>query len=612
MPSSTARCPELAERPAAIRNELAKTESGFEPAGVLFVDFAKIPMPPNAAALGLDGLKRIDYRVGFQDEALTSVLRVLAPSPRRGVLALFESPTFDKGSLPPIPAGLTSWTVFSFSPASFYERFKGLLAIGGPMGAAPYDAYEQGIQQNLGIRVKEDVLGQLGPKWVFYLDGEAPPNGQAFGKIRAALVAEVRDPAAFARTMEKVMAIITQVLQGQAAQNPQAKLPQVQKVAGPTPGYRLVLPAGTIPPMMAGIIDPTILIGKKQFVLAVSGSEARAAVAGAKTWTPGSDFAVPFSKLPKDLIALGVEDPRATIPPLVAGAPALVAMANAALAAQPARPGAPKFQLKLDPSTVPTADEVSSRLFPNTMAISLDREGLKVVSRESVPSITGVGGVSVATALLLPAVQAAREAARRSQCVNNLKQIGLALHNYHDVNNAFPAAAITSKAGKPLLSWRVAILPFIEQQDLYNQFHLDEAWDSPHNKALIAKMPKTYACPSRSNVQPGTTTYKAFVGGGAMFDPTKPVGLQQVTDGTSNTIAVVEGKTPVIWTKPDDITFDPEARPSLLDAGSNHSGGFNALFTDGSVRFIKTSIAVQTFWSLITRAGGEVINIDGF
>ena len=595
-----------------IRTELAKADAGFEPVLISFLDFAKIPPPPNAARYGIDGLKRLDYRVGFQDEALYSVFRVLAPAPRRGVLALFESPSFDKNSLPPIPAGLTSWSVFSFSPAMFYEKIKGLAAANGPMGAQSFDQFEQGVQQNLQIRFKEDFLGQLGPKWVFYVDGEAPPKGQPFGKVRAALTAEVRDSATFGRTVDKVMAVVTQVLQGQAAQNPQARLPQIQKVAGPTPGYRLVLPPGTVPPQFAAALDPTILIGKRQFVLGLTGAEARAAVAGAKTWTPGPDFAAAFAKLPGNLIALSVEDPRATLPPLVAAAPTMITALNGMVAAQPARPGAAKFQLKLDPSRVPTADEVSRRLFPNTMAVTLDREGLKVVSRESVPSITGVGGAGVATALLLPAVQAAREAARRAQCVNDLKQIGLALHNYHSVTNGFPAAAITGKDGKPLLSWRVAILPYIEAQSLYDQFHLDEPWDSPHNKALIPKMPKTYICPSFANVQPGTTTYKTFVGGGAMFDPTKPVGLQQVTDGTSLTIAVVEGKTPVIWTKPEDIPFDPQAKPSLLDAGSNHPGGFNVLMGDGSVRFIKNSIALQVFRALITRASGEVINFDAF
>src|SRR5271166_372859 len=97
--------------------------------------------------------------------------------------------------------------------------------------------------------------------------------------------------------------------------------------------------------------------------------------------------------------------------------------------------------------------------------------------------------IAMLIALLLPAVQAAREAARRAQCTNNLKQIALAMHNYASANNCFPPAATYTRDGKPLLSWRVLILPYLEQASLYNQFHLDEAWDSPNNKPLGDRMP---------------------------------------------------------------------------------------------------------------------------
>ncbi len=225
--------------------------------------------------------------------------------------------------------------------------------------------------------------------------------------------------------------------------------------------------------------------------------------------------------------------------------------------------------------------------------------GLEIRSRVAFPgpSFVPMPTGPVAIALLLPAVQAAREAARRAQCTNNLKQMVLAMHNYHSTFNTFPAAAIAGKDGKPLLSWRVAILPYIEQDALYRQFHLDESWDSPNNKALIAQMPKIYTCPS-DPPQPGMTHYQVLVGPkqgngnepGTVFEGlTKKHGLLEITDGTSNTLMIVEAKKPVVWTQPEDVPFDPKA-PLLPLLGSNHAGGFNAAFCDGSVRFIKMSI----------------------
>jgi hypothetical protein len=185
---------------------------------------------------------------------------------------------------------------------------------------------------------------------------------------------------------------------------------------------------------------------------------------------------------------------------------------------------------------IPRADELRPLLFPESLAISTDRDGIRLVSRQAFPSVASPASTGVLIALLLPAVQSAREAARRAQCTNNLKQVALAMHNYESSNNAFPAPAIVGKDGKPLLSWRVAILPYIEQVALYKKFHLDEPWDSPHNKGLIGEMPLTYVCPSRRNPQPGTTTYRVFVGKGAFFEMGQPTALASITDGTSNTI----------------------------------------------------------------------------
>jgi prepilin-type processing-associated H-X9-DG protein len=251
-------------------------------------------------------------------------------------------------------------------------------------------------------------------------------------------------------------------------------------------------------------------------------------------------------------------------------------------------------------------------LFPASAALAVDDQGVSFVLRDPIPSIGSPGTSGVVVALLLPAVESAREAARRAQCTNNLKQIGLAFHNYHAANKTFPRAAITDKQGKPILSWRVAILPYINQLELYNKFKLNQPWDSPHNKALLKEIPSTYVCPSRSGAEPFTTCYQVFSGKGAMFEDGQDIGLASVTDGTVNTVLVVEAKDAVPWTKPADLTFDLEAAPSLYGAGSAHPGGFNALFGDGSVRFIALSINLDVFRALITRNAGEVINAEAF
>ncbi|MEM6470354.1 MAG: DUF1559 domain-containing protein, partial [Planctomycetota bacterium] len=163
---------------------------------------------------------------------------------------------------------------------------------------------------------------------------------------------------------------------------------------------------------------------------------------------------------------------------------------------------------------------------------------------------TGVATTGVLVGMLLPAVQAARSAARRMSGSNNLKQIALAYHNYHSAYRVLPAN-ITDEDGNPLLSWRVAILPFIEEQELYEQFHLDEPWDSAHNSSLIAKMPAVYSDPATSLPQ-GLTIYQRPVGEKTMFQEGEERRFRDVLDGLSNTIMGMEvaASSAVEWTKP--------------------------------------------------------------
>jgi RNA polymerase sigma factor (sigma-70 family) len=285
-------------------------------------------------------------------------------------------------------------------------------------------------------------------------------------------------------------------------------------------------------------------------------------------------------------------------------------------------------------------------------------------------------------------------AARRSRSQNNLKQIGVALHSYQDVYGHFPAPAIYDpRTGKPLLSWRVAILPYIEQDNLYRQFHLDEPWDGPHNKKLLAALPSTYAPVGADYKETDRTYYQAIVGTGAAWEPGqkkagppgmgpmgpgpgagggaagmpgrgqprteeqeapgagggapgggplpaagsarpggftggppggRPAGpggtapaspgvslglpLMAFTDGTSNTILVVEAARPVPWTKPEDLPYVPDQ--ALPRFGGLFHGDFNALFADGSVHFLSRNADDEALRAAITRDAGDVVDFS--
>jgi len=214
---------------------------------------------------------------------------------------------------------------------------------------------------------------------------------------------------------------------------------------------------------------------------------------------------------------------------------------------------------------------------------------------------------------LAPAILAAMKRpegtpADRARSQNNLKQLMIALHNYHDTYGHFPTD-VRDKDGRPLLSWRVQILPFVEAENLYKQFKFDEPWDSEHNKKLIDKMPRTFRSPRQAATLKDRTTYLAPLGKGLMWDEPKGLKISQITDGTSNTIALVEAddERAVVWSKPEDITIDPK-NPATGLLG-HYVDGFQAAMADGSVRFFKKGIDPMKLWALFTRAGGEVVEI---
>jgi Protein of unknown function (DUF1559) len=209
--------------------------------------------------------------------------------------------------------------------------------------------------------------------------------------------------------------------------------------------------------------------------------------------------------------------------------------------------------------------------------------------------------------LLAPVVASIRTAAGRMQSMNNLRQMTLAMHNYHDTYGKFPAAYTVDKDDKPLLSWRVHILPYIEQDALYKEFHLDEPWDSEHNKKLIPRMPKVYL--SSDKLLEGMTGYVAPIGDATIFPGKDAVKITDITDGTSNTVILMEAdeKNSVIWTKPDDLKVDPKKPEAGLAVRDGK--GYLMAFADGSVRMVSKTVDKKTLWAIFTRNGGEPVDL---
>lgn len=260
--------------------------------------------------------------------------------------------------------------------------------------------------------------------------------------------------------------------------------------------------------------------------------------------------------------------------------------------------------------TDPSPTAASVRSYVDRLSASLAgkmtpvRKGNALVL--DIAEFQSVAVIGTLTGLLLPAVQAAREAARRVQSSNNLKQIGLAFHNFHDAYGNFPAAAGVDNDGVPMLSWRVALLPFLEESQLYEEFHLDEPWDSDHNIKLLERMPAVYRHPSRVT-EPGYTVYQVPLSDKSLLRLTEPTKIQEITDGTSNTILALEtsAEAAVPWTAPQDYKID-ENNPGLHLFTNAMT---QMLFGDGSVQTLSENVDSEVLNALFTRAGGEIAQV---
>jgi type II secretory pathway pseudopilin PulG len=217
-----------------------------------------------------------------------------------------------------------------------------------------------------------------------------------------------------------------------------------------------------------------------------------------------------------------------------------------------------------------------------------------------------VGLIGIVIACLLPAVRTSGEAGRRMSCLNNLKQIGLALLEYHDEYDSFPPAYTVDADGKPLHSWRTLILPYNQQKRLYEKIDLTKPWDDPANQAARDEDVKSYRCPS-SPAAKGQATYVAIIAPDGCFFGATPRKLTDIADGTGETLLVIEvpAQQAVHWMSPSD-TDEKALLAALADAKTRpHPSGAQAVRADGSVLLLDADTSHATLRALVSVAAGD-------
>ena len=539
------------------------------------------------SALGFDNLGTVVMVNGLDDTGCVMRGELSIEGAPKGILSLLDAQPLNGQDLALMDKDSPVALAFKLDGAKVLDL---ILDISAQMGGRGSDDLAEGLEmmrQQTGIDLREDVLASLSDTWRVY--AQPGPAGLITGWTVAI---KVRNR----RKLEQVQDTVTTMAKGALQQaGPGSPTLESSEIAGYT--------VHTVSLGQPGLaVAPSWCITDDELFVAMTPEQLQPLIAGnaASPSLAQNDDVKQLFQADSRTLAFAYLDTQEV-------AKTLLPFAQMGLQMMAGQPGTPPMTT----DGLPPKDAIVPHLQPSLFAVQRTAVGVGFTSHQTLPGGNVGASAPVMVALLLPAVQASREAARRMQGSNNLKQIGLAMHNFHDTYSAFPAGFSADADGKPLLSWRVHILPFIEQGPLYQEFHLDEPWDSPHNKTLIEKMPVQYLCPN-SNAGPGMTNYVGLAGKDGIFvlpaaGDRLGTRMREVLDGTSNTMMTVEvpDASAVIWTKPAD--FSPNVDQPTKGLIGLRPGGFQAGFTDGSVRFIAETIDVGVLKALFTKSGGEPV-----
>jgi hypothetical protein len=584
------------------------------------------PLTVNALAevTGLDNVGAAVSQSGYKGKALWSETVLQVDGEKRGLLALGDHETITFDQLPPLPADTTTFAAGSFNLSKFYDDLLKIVRDTAKLGPPEIaQQIEQGIEaapQIIGFDPKTDLFDTLGNVTTIYLDS----SQDFFGIGGVAVVTEVKDSKKLQRTLDHIL-LMAEAASGSIFTTVRTEKHGRQIITFDVDGIEfggLVVDENWL---IAGLMPQTT----EAALLRIDGKLDR--------FVPSRELQVALDAMPKEFTSIAVSNPRKIYRALMGYAPLLYSAAQAGLRESGMFPANLKLPVAL--AELPPSELVVRPLFPNVAVGKSTEQGFRWVSRGSLPSlpfggdvggIGSVGTIGVLTGLLLPAVQQARTAARRVQSRNHLKQFLLAMHNYHDVYNHFPAGTVEDSAKEPedRLSWIVSILPFVEQAALYEQIDQKSGWDSEANGDWTGFNIAMFLNPQEPDQGDSQTHYVGMAGlgedaanlkvndpGAGVFGYNRQTRLRDITDGTSNTIAITEASNDFgPWAQGGRATIRGLTEEPYINGpdgiGGPYLGGINAGLSDGSVRFISENIDPEIFKALITISGGE--RIGGF
>ncbi len=542
-------------------------------------------------SLGLDNVTALSSVTGLDEEGFVSRTLLEIGGEPSGIFTLVPDKPLTADDLGPVPADAT---VALAAKLDLDEILAAALSVVEKFDPDVKEEFEEGlvpIQQFLELDLRDDLLEPLGDTWRVY---NSPGEG---GIVITGLTAVVslRDADRFAATHERLMAVAPRMFANDG--------PQIRKheFAGRT---IYVFDAGEAEFPLA----PSWCLTDDELIVAPMPQNVKAYLSRGADHRSLADVPQVAGLFEEDAapVALIYSDTKALFELFYP----IVPMVAQSISAELRREG-----IDFDVSLIPSTRSIGRHLRPGVGALRRTPAGIEMISRQTLPGVGLIGAAAPAIVLLgAGSADIPMPISSTTQSMNNMKQIVLALHTYHEVHGKFPPAYATDEDGNPTVSWRVLILPYLEQQALYDSFKIDEPWDSPSNKQWSQISLDIYRTPhlDRKPAGPGLTNYLGVFGDDAIFTGKEGTAIRSIRDGLSRTIMVVEvpDEQAVPWAKPVDYKYDPDKPGAgMFAAGNNQSV---AGFGDGHVTRIDQSIDRIVLKAMFTRDGAEEVFAEDF